>query len=208
MPPAALSAVVGFAVAGGRSTRMGRDKATLPWDAGDLLDHAVQRLAALTTDVRILCGPQARYEDRARPVHTDVIPDAGAMAALLTALRALPPEGRAVLLAVDMPLVPVPLLHHLLRRSAEDGADAVVPVTTRGAEPLCAVYGGGCGPAAERAVAAGRLKMTSFWDDVRVCVIGDEELLQAFGDPARLFLNVNTPEDLAAARAFSGLSAP
>jgi molybdopterin-guanine dinucleotide biosynthesis protein A len=204
-PPApelkTAGAVVGFAVAGGRSTRMGRDKAGLPWGPSDLLDHTITRLAAVTPDVRILSGPTVRYADRGRPVLPDVIADAGAMAGLLTALRALPDGGRALLLAVDLPLVTDSLLRGLLAALSPE-VDAVVPLTAVGPEPLCAVYAVRCRAAVERAVVAGRFKMTAFWPDVRVGEIAADEL-RAFGDPARLFLNVNSPEDLRRAQAFA-----
>jgi molybdopterin-guanine dinucleotide biosynthesis protein A len=194
----------GFAVAGGRSSRMGRDKAALAWGAGDLLDHALARLSTLTGDVRILCGPEARYADRGRAVLPDVAHDIGPLAALLTAVRALPPDGTAVLLAVDLPLVTPDFLRALLDLAAADGGvDAVVPVSPLGAEPFCAVYRASCREAVEGAVAAGRLKMTAFWTDARVREVAGAEL-QALGDSARLFRNVNTPADYEDARRMAG----
>jgi molybdopterin-guanine dinucleotide biosynthesis protein A len=182
-----------------------QDKATLAWTSGDLLDHTLARLAAISPDVRILCGPSARYADRGRPVLTDVVPDAGAVAGLITALRALRPGEPAVALAVDLPLVPAELLAHLLALAPE--FDAVVPVSPRGAEPFCAVYRDTCRPAVERALSAGRLKMTAFWSEVKVREVATAELAR-FGDPEALFLNVNTPEDYARARAAAGLAQP
>jgi molybdopterin-guanine dinucleotide biosynthesis protein A len=97
---------------------------------------------------------------------------------------------------VDLPLVPVALLERL---AALAGAwDAVVPTSPRGPEPLCAVYTPAClGPIEER-VARGEMRMTSFWPDARVLELGTSEL-QAFGDPADIFRNVNTSADLEAA---------
>jgi molybdenum cofactor guanylyltransferase len=183
---------VAFAVAGGRSTRMGRDKAELPWGGGDLLSHALDRLAPLTGDVRILCGPNVRYADRGRPVVPDVVTDVGGIAALLTALRQLADGQHAVLLAVDLPRVTTALLQHLLSVATE--ADVVVPASPQGVEPFAAVYGYRCREAVERAVAAGSFKMTGFFRAVRVREVPPEEL-RAFGDPATLFWNVNTPAD-------------
>jgi molybdopterin-guanine dinucleotide biosynthesis protein A len=64
-----------------------------------------------------------------------------------------------------------------------------------GPEPLCAVYGPACLEPVRRLVAAGDLRMTSFWPEVRVREVRPPELA-AFGDPAALFHNVNTPADL------------
>jgi molybdopterin-guanine dinucleotide biosynthesis protein A len=190
--------VVGFAVAGGRSRRMGRDKAILPWGEGDLLDHALDRLRIVTDDVRILSGPTLAYENRGVPVAVDVATNIGALAALVTALRALPVGGSALLLAVDLPLVPAALLGHLV--AARDGFHAVVPVSARGAEPLCTVYGAECRPSVERTIAGGDYKMTGFWPHAKVRAI-DFATLRPFGDPDELFLNVNAPEEYQAALA-------
>ena len=184
--------VVGFVLAGGRSLRMGRDKALLPWGETDLLDHALDRLRAVTGDVRILSGSEPRYFDRGAAVLTDPVPDAGPLAGVLAGLAAA--GGRTGLfLAVDLPLVPVALLAHLVELA--DDWDAVVPVSPRGPEPLCAVYGPPCLEPVRRRVARGDLKMTSFWPDVRVRELPPEEL-HAFGDVAELFRNLNRPEDL------------
>ena len=186
---------VGFAVAGGSSRRMGRDKALLRWGEGDLLGHTLFRLRAVVPEVHILAGRELRYTDRGVPVDTDPVSGAGSLAGLLAALDAA--GGRAaLLLAVDLPLVPAGLLSRLL--ALLPGSDAVVPVSERGPEPLCAVYGAGCLGAVRRRIAAGDFKMTSFWPDVRVRELGPGETA-AFGLPDRLFLNVNAPSDYAAA---------
>ncbi len=61
-------------------------------------------------------------------------------------------------------------------------------------EPLCAVYRVTCLDAVQRRLEAGDRKMTSFWPDVRVRVVKEDELA-AFGDPEQMFENLNTPED-------------
>ena len=182
---------VGFAVAGGRSLRMGRDKALLEWGTSTLLDHTLDRLRAACSDVRILSGPEPRYADRRLTVLVDALPDGGPLAGVCSGLASAP--GRAgIFLAVDLPFVPAELLSLLLELARD--FDAVVPVTADGAHPLCAVYGPGCLAPIRRRLAAGERKMTCFWPDVRVREAGPAELA-GFGDPAVLLRNVNTPED-------------
>ena len=176
---------------------MGSDKALLPWGAATLLDHALARLSAVCAQARVLCGPELRYTDHGAPVEVDVVLDAGALGGLLTGLTRLT-TGSGLFLAVDLPFVPESLLRELLRLSA--GFDAVVPVSPGGPEPLCAVYGPACLEPVRRCVDSRAFKMTSFWPEVRVREVGVGEL-SAFGDPAQLFRNVNTPEDYAGARA-------
>jgi len=171
---------------------MGQDKALLPWGETDLLGHALARLRRVTDDVRILCGPSPRYADRGVPVVVDRLADAGPIAGIVAALEEC--KGRpGLFVAVDLPLVPVTLFAHLAGLGVS--WDAVVPVSARGPEPLCAMYAPSCLEPILRRVAAGERRMTSFWPDVRVLELGPPEL-QAFGAPEAFFRNLNTPGDL------------
>jgi molybdopterin-guanine dinucleotide biosynthesis protein A len=187
-----LPEAIGFVVAGGQSRRMGRDKALLPWGAATLLEHAVARLRACCGTVEVLCGPLPRYGDRGLTVVPDVVTGAGPLGAVWTGLTRVG-ERVGLFLAVDLPDVPVALLRQLV--AAARDVDVVVPVTGRGPEPLCGVYAAACPDPIQTRVAAGELKMTSFWPDVRVREVREGELAR-FGDPAALFRNVNSPEDL------------
>ncbi|HET7291344.1 MAG TPA: molybdenum cofactor guanylyltransferase [Vicinamibacteria bacterium] len=180
----------GFVVAGGSSRRMGRDKALLPWQAATLLDHAISRLREACGSVRLLSGPELRYVDRGLPVDADILRDVGAIAGVHTALERS--DGPALLLAVDLPHVPVALLRRLAELVRD--FDAVVPISPGGPEPLCAAYGPACREAVRRALDRGAYKLTAFWPDVRVKGVGVAELA-TFGDPATLFTNLNTPTD-------------
>jgi molybdopterin-guanine dinucleotide biosynthesis protein A len=183
--------VVAFVVAGGQSRRMGRDKALLPWGGATLLDHAIQRLRAVSDDVRILCGPDVRYADRGLPVVPDAARGQGALGGVLSGLLALE-RGVGIFLAVDLPAVPVVLLRGLV--AASRGWDAVVPFSPGGPEPLCAVYALACAGPIRRRLEAGEAKMTSFWPGVRVRHLAPAELAR-YGNPARLFANVNDEGD-------------
>jgi molybdopterin-guanine dinucleotide biosynthesis protein A len=181
----------GFVVAGGQSLRMGRDKALLPWAGSTLIDLAIARLRSCCARVSILCGPEPRYADHGVPTTVDVAPGTGPLGGLLTGLLQLTEPG--LFLAVDLPNVPADLLAHLLALSP--GHDAVVPVTRRGPEPLCAVYSPACLEAVRQRIGAGDLKMTSFWPAVRVREVLPREL-RRYGDPEVLFRNLNAPGDL------------
>lgn len=182
---------VGFVVAGGRSRRMGRDKALLGWGGATLLDHAIRTLEAVCSDVRVLSGLQRRYTDRGRAVVVDAAPEQGPLAGLAAALAAAAPRP-AILLAVDMPFVPAELLRYLA--DTLDGWDAVAPAIPSGPEPLCAVYGPACLDPVREALAAGERKMTSFWPRVRVLTHSADDLAR-FGPPERMFRNLNDPSD-------------
>jgi molybdopterin-guanine dinucleotide biosynthesis protein A len=181
---------------------MGRDKALLPWGSSTLLDHALDRLGQVVSDVRILAGAQPRYGDRGRPVLTDAVSGAGALGGIYTGLLDLH-RGRGLFLGVDLPFVPPSLLARLLELASNH--DAVVPLSPSGFEPLCAVYAPACREPIRLCLEAGRLKMTAFWPQVRVREVGPSEL-GAFGDPGLMFRNLNSPEDYE--RAGGALRAP
>jgi molybdopterin-guanine dinucleotide biosynthesis protein A len=191
-----MTAAIGFVVAGGRSLRMGRDKALLPWAGSTLLDDAVARVRLACPDVRILCGPVPRYADRGVPLVTDRIDGAGPLAGLEAALVAAG-DWPVLLLGVDLPFVTAATLAFLLGEL--EGADAVVPAPEQMPQPLCAAYAPSCLPAVQARLAAGERRMTSFWPDVDVRRLPSSDF-KALGDPRDLFRNLNTPEDLHRAR--------
>jgi len=195
---------VGYALAGGESRRMGRDKALLPWGPKTLLGHALARLREATgRGAAVLCGAEPRYKDQGSPVFPDVVPNAGALGGVLTGLERLPADADfGLFLAVDLPLVPAALLRRLLQRAEEQAAEgvaAVVAFSPAGPEPLCAVYGRGCLEPIRQNVEAGRLKITDFWTAVCVHALYPGAVAE-FGDPAALFRNVNAVQDYEALR--------
>jgi molybdenum cofactor guanylyltransferase len=187
----AAGGTVGFVVAGGRSRRMGRDKALLPWGSSTLLDDALARLRTACADVRILTGAEPRYLDRGATVVLDYVRDIGPLGGIEAAL-ASPGVAAGLFLAVDMPFVPVALLQALIAWG--DDADAVVPVAAGGAQPLCALYRRSCLEPVRASLKAGDYRMTGFWSQLRVREVPESDLAR-FGPPATLFDNVNTPAD-------------
>jgi molybdopterin-guanine dinucleotide biosynthesis protein A len=180
---------------------MGQDKALLPWGDTDLLGHTLRRLSRglgkTSGETAVLSGSMHRFADLGVPVYPDIINDAGPLGGILTGLVSVEAE-LGLFLAVDLPLITVPFLEYLLTLAPEH--DAVVPISPSGPEPLCAVYTRACAEPIRSRIARGELKMTSFWPDVRVRGVEPHEIT-AFGDPATLFLNVNSPSDYERARA-------
>ncbi|HEX4952622.1 MAG TPA: molybdenum cofactor guanylyltransferase [Thermoanaerobaculia bacterium] len=181
--------VLGLVLAGGSSSRMGRDKALLERGGESLVAAAVRRLEAAVGDV-VLADAGRRY----LPGWTSVAdgPGRGPAAGLLGAAAAFP--GRPLLaLACDLPWIPVSLLAHL----AASSADWTVPATQRGLEPLCALYRPQALELVARRVAAGRFDLHGLAEEagIEVRVIAPAELA-TFGPPERLFANWNRPEDM------------
>jgi molybdopterin-guanine dinucleotide biosynthesis protein A len=100
-----------------------------------------------------------------------------------------------------MPFASGALLRELIDTAAREGADVVAPASDgpRGVEPLCAFYSNRCAAAIEAALAIDDLRMIGFYEQVKVATLPLERV-RDFGDPAALFMNVNTHEELAAAQ--------
>lgn len=181
--------------AGGRSERMGRDKARVLLAGRPLITHVLERVAHLGTEVLVTTNAPEDYAFLGVRLAGDEHPGAGALAGLRTALRAARHET-VLVLACDLPFVCLPLLEHMLGLAPE--ADAVVPRWHGEFEPLHAVYRRTCLPAIERSLDEGRRRMISFLPAVRLTVVEDDQV--AAYDPQGLtFFNVNTPDDLRAA---------
>jgi molybdopterin-guanine dinucleotide biosynthesis protein A len=124
-------------LAGGKSRRMGVDKAALDWHGQPLWQHQLRLAAQLGAAECLIAGePAGPYRGAARVV-PDPIAGRGPLAGL-TALLGGMSAARLVLVAVDMPLVEVATLQDLLKASAPAGG--AVPVVAGRAEPLAAVY--------------------------------------------------------------------
>ena len=124
----------------------------------------------------------------------DVRPGMGSSGGLYTAVITAP--APVVCVAWDMPFVPAALIRMLGAGLGE--ADVCIPASAgrRGLEPLCAGYGPACGPAMAAALDRGDLQAIAFHPAVRVRVLSEAEQRRVLGDPARLWFNINTAEDL------------
>ncbi len=184
--------LAGVILCGGRSRRMGRDKALLDLDGERLVDRAAARLRLVSDPVMLACGDRPLTVPGCRTV-ADESPGAGPLAGIAAGLRASPHRLLAVV-AVDMPWLDPDLLAQLAS-TWELGDDAVVPLGPGGGEPLHAVYAKSALPAVDAALAGGRLRARELLDDLRVRFVDVAASLEV-ERAARFAINVNTPEDL------------
>lgn len=184
-------AAAGVVLAGGRSVRMGRDKALLVLDGSSLLEWAVHVLEQTTGEVIVVGrGRPSGWDIPARFVPDD-LPGAGPLGGLLTGLRVARRPFVAVV-ACDMPFLEAATLRALLRLAP--GYDAVVPRVDGQAQPLHAVYARGIGPAVQARLTAGKGSLLGLLDGLRVRWVDDDEM-QAAGTPLHSLVNVNDPDD-------------
>ncbi len=199
-------------ISGGKSSRMGTDKGLLEIGGKTMIEQIVAQTAGLGGDQIVITNTPERYAFLNLPMFADVLPDKGALGGLYTAIHSAS-QPYALTLACDMPFVNQPLLKHML--SLAPDFDAVIPrlasplssgasPTGRSetgpgvradAEPFRAIYSKACLEPIRNALDAGKMRVNSFFPDMRIRWVEENEIKQF--DPELLaFMNCNTPEEL------------
>lgn len=186
----------GAILAGGRATRFGGRPKGLERIGGErILDRLVHAFedAFAAPPLLVANDPEASRWHPGLRVVPDLRPGLGALGGIHTAICRAP--APVVLVAWDMPFVTAELLGALA--GGLEGVDACLPESggRRGLEPLCAAYGPACAAAIEQVEEAGDRRAIAFHHLIRVGKLNDRTV-RAIGDPAILFFNVNTAEDL------------
>lgn len=190
--------------AGGESRRMGRSKATVPFDGRPLIYRLVERLAPAADELIITTNEAEnlgflaeQYPDLDIKLVSDAFDFRGALPGLFTALQAASNPFVAVV-ACDMVFASASLVVAESIAMAETDADVVVPVNQHGYEPFHAMYRrSGCLGAVRRALDRGEKRAQSFFDDDEVTVLefAQERVLEV--EPrGGCFINANTPDEL------------
>jgi molybdopterin-guanine dinucleotide biosynthesis protein A len=185
-------------LAGGQSSRMGTDKAfvRLQPNGPTIIETVLDGVAGLGEETILITNRLEDYAHLGLPMFSDVLPGKGALGGLYTALHSAA-RPHVLCLACDMPFVVRPLLDYLIGLIPE--GDAVIPRLGGEAEPFRAVYARACLGPMRAALDAGKMRVVSFFPDVRVRFVDEPEIDRH--DPRRLsFFNINTPADLDAAR--------
>ncbi len=200
----------GLILSGGRSRRLGQDKALLRlWgpQGPTLLEATVARLAAVCDEVLVVVDRPRDWPPLSARVVFDRRPGGGALGGIYTGLA----EAHfpfALVVACDMPFLSLELLRAMAGRTRD--YDVLLPRWGRGAqapqgrvEPLHAIYGRPCLEPMRALLERGERRIVAFFPDVRVRYVEEDELARL--DPqGRAFHNINTPQDLAEARALLG----
>ncbi|MFT4037942.1 MAG: molybdenum cofactor guanylyltransferase [Thermomicrobiales bacterium] len=206
---APISAAV---LAGGRSERMGQDKAFLQLQPGGptLLEIALERVRAVADDVMIIANDVARHEGFGARVVPDAIPGFGTLSGIHAALTAAQ-HAHCLIVACDMPLLDARVLE-LLAAQPRD-YDVLIPqtpgVSRQGNsgqvyQTLHAIYSRRCLAPIAAQLATGNPQVVAFFPQVTVQVM-DRAALLALDPKERSFMNTNTPQALDEARRLAAL---
>jgi molybdenum cofactor guanylyltransferase len=189
--------VLGYVQAGGASTRFGRDKALVKLGGRTMLERTCALLHEVTENAAVVSG-SGRFEILTARQINDRWPGEGPLGGIITALEDAQQQPQraewALIVSCDMPFLTREWLKHLAGLAEKSDADAIVPRSTGGLEPLCACW---------RIGAVGKIR-AAFDEGVRkigealqrVCMeVLDECEWKRFDNAGRLFWNMNTPAD-------------
>ncbi|MCX7839348.1 MAG: molybdenum cofactor guanylyltransferase [Anaerolineae bacterium] len=208
--------VSGIVLAGGKSRRMGHDKAFLDLDGMPLVARVIERVRAVCDEVIIVANDTDAYARFGLRVVSDVYPGKGSLGGIYSGLLAAR-EEHALVVACDLPFLNAALLRYLISLAPQ--ADVVIPrahaprgsaryatryedldVKESGLQATHALYSKRCLEPMRARLLANDLRIINFFDEVRVRVVEPDEVAR-FDSEGWSFFNVNTPEDWRVAQA-------
>ena len=185
--------VTGVLLAGGNSSRMGRNKALMTLAGRRLVDRVLSVLTSVLDDLLMVTNSPEPYADLGVRMVPDVVAGKGALGGIHSALHhAAAPH--CLVVACDMPFLNADFLRYIVDQRA--AYDVVVPIADGRPQPLHAVYGKACLQPIARRLESDRLHVVGFFPDVRVREVTAQELA-AFDPEGLSFRNLNTPEEFA-----------
>lgn len=199
-----LRQIEGFILAGGQSSRMGREKALLDIGGERLIERMAQLVESVAGGVTVV-GASASVRALGLRSIADDWPGAGPLGGIATALG-VSSAPWSLVVACDLPYLTKAWLQHLADRALGCDADAVCAMNARGAEPLAAMYHQRAEAAIRSALAQGTRKVTDALEKLSIEVIEPAEW-KPFDSDGYLFKNMNSPEDYEEARARLGRGA-
>ncbi|NLE74424.1 MAG: molybdenum cofactor guanylyltransferase [Actinobacteria bacterium] len=183
--------VTGIVLAGGKSERMGRNKAFLELDGRPLIEIVLERVSAVCSEVMIVTTEPGPFAGLGALLVEDQLSGLGVLGGLHAGLSAST-HDLALVVGCDMPFLNSELLLAFVEWA--HGADVATLRQGEQVEPLHAAYRKTCIPAIEAAARKNRRRVISFFPDVRVRYVTYEEV-RPFDPDLLSFRNVNTPEE-------------
>lgn len=186
--------VTGVILVGGKSSRIGRDKAFLPIGGIPVFERVLEVLRKPMKEVILVGDRPERFAKYGLPVYPDLYPGSS-LGGLYTGLSV---SGTSCIFAAscDLPFASGGLLRYMI--SLREGYDVVVPMTSGSPEPLFALYSKDCLDPMKELLESGNFRIFDFYPRVRVRCVQGAELLP-FDRSGSAFVNVNTPEEYARA---------
>ncbi|KKO17874.1 MAG: molybdenum cofactor guanylyltransferase [Candidatus Brocadia sp.] len=178
-------------LAGGKSRRMGFNKALLSYDKKTFIEHQIARLKTIFDEIIISANDAAVYAHLNLPIVSDIMPEKGPLSGICAGLIRSS-SHHAFVVACDMPFVQEKAI--LCLREHIGDYDVVVPQTSRGLEPLHAFYSRNCIQPIRQCLDEGKLRIIDFFPMVKARIIHEQEWKELDGSTLSV-TNLNTPEE-------------
>jgi molybdenum cofactor guanylyltransferase len=198
----ASAKVAGYVLAGGASTRFGRDKALVEFDGKPMLTRMIQQLQSVSRRVKLVASP-GKYAGYGVEIVADQWPGEGPLGGIITALEDAAKASRQsewnLIVSCDMPFLTSDWLRFMAERAAKGNAQVLLAHSNSGPEPLCACYRTDGAAKLRAAFESGIRKVTEGLKHVTTEVL-DQADWKRFDNAGRLFWNMNTAADYEEAR--------
>jgi molybdenum cofactor guanylyltransferase len=192
---AAQQPITGVILAGGKSSRMGQNKALMSLGGTRLVDRVVAVMRSVFDALLMVTNTPEVYVDLGLPMVQDVWPEKGSLGGIYSAIHHVG-TPYCLVVACDMPFLRAAMLRYLITQISDD--DVVVPDVLGELQTLHAIYSKACLQPIERCLVMNRLRITSFFPDVRVRTVTASEL-QPYDPDLLAFQNLNTLAEFQAA---------
>ncbi|HUH65197.1 MAG TPA: molybdenum cofactor guanylyltransferase [Syntrophales bacterium] len=186
-----MSSVTGVILSGGKSERMGTNKAFLEFEGKRLIDRAMATFRKLFREIIIVTNSPLDYLDQDCIIASDIIRYKGPMGGIYTGLF-WASYDHVFVSACDMPFLNTSFIEYMIEY--RDRYDIVVPGPSGGLQPLHAVYSKRCLPLVKKLMDKGDLKITGFYRSLKTFII-KEDAIKRYDPKGEMFLNINTVKD-------------
>ncbi len=183
--------VTGLILCGGRSKRMGRPKAFLPYGGSTIVEHLLATTRDIFNEVYLVTNEPDSFAHVSDDVVKDILPYRGPLGGILSGLL-VANNPHAFVIACDMPLIKMPLIRHMA--SQRHDTDVLVLSHKEGLEPLLGIYSKNCIKPLEESLFAGQLKVHDFLQGLKAKLYQYDDS-QVSGAELPPYYNVNTPQD-------------
>ena len=185
--------MTGIILSGGKSNRLGGlNKAFVKVRGERLIEKTLRIYRELFQEVLIVTNSPLDYLEFDSAIVTDIIPGKASLGGIYTGLFFATSEY-AFVTACDMPFLNARFIRFMMEQTGQH--DIIVPRSADGLQPLHAIYSRNLLKSIRRLIDADRLKITELFKKQKVLEIPREDCL-SFDPEERLFMNINTPEDL------------
>jgi molybdopterin-guanine dinucleotide biosynthesis protein A len=193
---ARLKGITGIILAGGKSSRYGKNKALVEINGIRLIERVIGAVDSVFQHIILITNTPDEYTYLELPTYEDLFKGLGPIGGILTGLEALSDEA-GFFVACDMPFLNTALIRHMVE--VREDFDAVVPRIGWKMETLHAMYSKRCLPAIRRLIDSREYQIIRFFHQIRVRYV-DEDEIRVFDPHLRSFFNVNRPQEISAAR--------